>query len=246
MLERIDGMFAIAIADTRSGVVHLIRDRVGIKPLYRAQCGTTVLFASEAKAFLAHPSFRAEIDPTHVDELLAFRYLGRRGLAAQGARARQAGPSPHDHPGRCDGGALLEHSRLPRQASTVTRRGGRLPRLVARPERGIAAAERCARGVPVVRRRRLFAGGRAGPFASACRSERLLDRLQRAAVLGRAWILAAAAAARVASHRFLFDEAAFMDALDAATWHMDQPISQPNSLALWLLAQRSRAHATWL
>src|SRR6185503_20886607 len=60
------------------------------------------------------------------------------------------------------------------------------------------------------------------------------------------WILAAAATAGVASHRFVFDESAFMDALDAASWHMDQPISHPNSLALWLLARRSRAHATVL
>ena len=75
MLERLNGMFAIVIADTRRGAVHLVRDRVGIKPLYWAQCGTTVLFASEAKAFLAHPAFRAEIDPMQVDELLAFRYV---------------------------------------------------------------------------------------------------------------------------------------------------------------------------
>src|SRR6185503_15411814 len=45
---------------------------------------------------------------------------------------------------------------------------------------------------------------------------------------------------------FVFDEAAFMDALDAASWHMDQPISHPNSLALWLLARCSREHATVL
>jgi asparagine synthase (glutamine-hydrolysing) len=44
----------------------------------------------------------------------------------------------------------------------------------------------------------------------------------------------------------VFDEAAFMDALDAASWHMDQPISHPNSLALWVLARRSREHATVL
>jgi len=37
-----------------------------------------------------------------------------------------------------------------------------------------------------------------------------------------------------------------MGALDAATWHMDQPIGHPNSLALWLLARRSRERATVL
>src|SRR4051794_26991627 len=75
MLECLSGMYALVIADTRGGVVHLVRDRVGIKPLYWAQCGTTVLFASEAKAFLAHPAFRAEIDTNEVDELLAFRFV---------------------------------------------------------------------------------------------------------------------------------------------------------------------------
>src|SRR4029453_6321015 len=60
------------------------------------------------------------------------------------------------------------------------------------------------------------------------------------------WILTAAATARAVSHRFVFDEAAFMGALAAASWHMDQPISHPNSLALWLLARRSREHATVL
>ena len=60
------------------------------------------------------------------------------------------------------------------------------------------------------------------------------------------WILEAAAAARATSHRFVFDETAFMGALDAATWHMDQPIGHPNSLALWWLARRSRERATVL
>ena len=91
MLERLNGMFAIAIADTRAGAVHLIRDRVGIKPLYWAQCGTTVLFASEAKAFLAHPAFRAEIDPAAVDELLAFRYVAGEATLLKGVRHVQPG-----------------------------------------------------------------------------------------------------------------------------------------------------------
>jgi asparagine synthase (glutamine-hydrolysing) len=60
------------------------------------------------------------------------------------------------------------------------------------------------------------------------------------------WIMTAAATARATSHRFVFDEGAFIGALDAASWHMDQPISHPNSLALWLLARRSREHATVL
>src|SRR5262249_20861876 len=39
LLECLNGMFAIVIADTRRSTVHLIRDPVGIKPLYWTQCG---------------------------------------------------------------------------------------------------------------------------------------------------------------------------------------------------------------
>src|SRR5262249_51865006 len=86
LLEVLNSMFAIVIADTRQSVVHLIRDRLGIKPLYWAHCGTTVLFASEAKAFLAHPAFRAEIDANEIDELLAFRYVAGGASLLKGVR----------------------------------------------------------------------------------------------------------------------------------------------------------------
>ena len=100
MLERLNGMFAIVIADTRRGAVHLLRDRVGIKPLYWAQRGATVLFASEAKAFLAHPAFCAEIDPTEVDELLAFRYIAGEASLLKGVRHVQPGHRLTITPGR--------------------------------------------------------------------------------------------------------------------------------------------------
>src|SRR5215204_1338133 len=86
MLERLNGMFAIVIVDTRRGAVHLLRDRVGIKPLYWVQCGATLLFASEAKAFLAHPAFCPEIDPAQVDELLVFRYIAGEQTLLKGVR----------------------------------------------------------------------------------------------------------------------------------------------------------------
>lgn len=49
MLDRLEGMFAIVIADAQRGALHLIRDHVGIKPLYWMQCGQTVLFAAGSR-----------------------------------------------------------------------------------------------------------------------------------------------------------------------------------------------------
>jgi asparagine synthase (glutamine-hydrolysing) len=61
-LERLNGMFAFALWDRMERTLSLVRDRIGIKPLYYGRFGTTVLFGSELKALVAHPAFKREID----------------------------------------------------------------------------------------------------------------------------------------------------------------------------------------
>jgi asparagine synthase (glutamine-hydrolysing) len=56
------GMFAFAWWDRRTRTLSLVRDRLGIKPLFWARIGRTVAFASELKAFFALPEFEPEID----------------------------------------------------------------------------------------------------------------------------------------------------------------------------------------
>jgi asparagine synthase (glutamine-hydrolysing) len=71
-VRRFIGMFAIALWDRRLQRVHLIRDRMGVKPLYLGRAGSTFFFASELKALRAHPEFAGDIDR---DALAAyFRY----------------------------------------------------------------------------------------------------------------------------------------------------------------------------
>ena len=54
-VRRLEGMFAIGLWDARRRELLLVRDRIGIKPLYYAVLPGTVLFGSEIKAILAHP-----------------------------------------------------------------------------------------------------------------------------------------------------------------------------------------------
>jgi asparagine synthase (glutamine-hydrolysing) len=55
-VNKLNGMFAIALWDARYGELHLARDRAGIKPLYWASAAGRYVFASEIKSLLAHPS----------------------------------------------------------------------------------------------------------------------------------------------------------------------------------------------
>jgi asparagine synthase (glutamine-hydrolysing) len=61
-LHRFNGMFGFAVWDRRERTLTLARDRFGEKPLYYAIAGKTLLFASELKAFHAHPAFQASLD----------------------------------------------------------------------------------------------------------------------------------------------------------------------------------------
>jgi len=61
-VRRLEGMFALAIWDARRGELLLVRDRIGIKPLYYSVLPGTLLFASEIKAILEHPRMTRRID----------------------------------------------------------------------------------------------------------------------------------------------------------------------------------------
>jgi asparagine synthase (glutamine-hydrolysing) len=56
------GMFAFVLWDRTERVLHLVRDRMGEKPLYYGRMGGSILFGSELKALRAHPAFKGEID----------------------------------------------------------------------------------------------------------------------------------------------------------------------------------------
>lgn len=52
-VQRFDGMFSIAVWDEQSKELYLVRDRLGVKPLYYAETGQSVVFASEIRALMA-------------------------------------------------------------------------------------------------------------------------------------------------------------------------------------------------
>lgn len=60
-IDRLQGMFAIALFDRETNELYLVRDRIGKKPLYYWMDGENLVFASELKPIMAHPRFPKEI-----------------------------------------------------------------------------------------------------------------------------------------------------------------------------------------
>jgi asparagine synthase (glutamine-hydrolysing) len=90
-LKRMIGMFAIALWDRRDRTLTLIRDRLGIKPLYWAKFGELFLFGSELKALRAHPGWSAKIDRNAVAAFMRHNYIPAPHTIYQGVHKLEPG-----------------------------------------------------------------------------------------------------------------------------------------------------------
>jgi len=74
--KKTNGMFAISIWDKKNNKLILIRDRLGIKPLYYSLCNDgTLVFGSELKAVLAHPKIKRSLNFHALDLFLTLEYI---------------------------------------------------------------------------------------------------------------------------------------------------------------------------
>ena len=85
-VKRLIGMFTIGVWDRRERTLKLVRDRLGIKPLYWAKFGGLFLFGSELKALRAHPGWTARINRNAVASFMRHNYV----------------PAPHSIYRRCE------------------------------------------------------------------------------------------------------------------------------------------------
>lgn len=103
-LERFNGMFAFALYEPATQSLWLVRDRLGVKPLYYAQVSDgSLIFGSELKALLAHPLLRREPDVRAVEDYIALGYVPDDACIVAGVKKLGAG----------------EHLRLVRAKGTV-------------------------------------------------------------------------------------------------------------------------------
>ncbi len=246
MLSRLNGMFAIVLVDLRKREIHIARDHLGIKPLYWMIAGSTFLFASEVKSFFPHPEFRAEVDHDHIDEYLACKYVCGENHLLKGVRQLRPG-----------------HSLRITKGGVTVRKYWDIPDVVEKLDISTTEAEERVKSLLAKSvQSQLLSDVKVGCQLSGGIDSSLVTVLARShfgaemdsfSILfddpkysEEPWISQAAIAANADSHRFILTEEFFFDTLEKATWHMDEPIGHPNSIAIWLLAQKSRPLVTVL
>jgi asparagine synthase (glutamine-hydrolysing) len=90
-VQRFVGMFAFALWDRQERRLYLVRDRLGIKPLYYGRMGSAFIFASELKAIRLHPDFQAEIDHDALALYMRHNYVPSPHCIYRGLQKLQPG-----------------------------------------------------------------------------------------------------------------------------------------------------------
>ncbi len=95
VLDRFNGMFALALWDSRTQTLWMARDRLGVKPLYYYEDGRQLLFASEIKALLAHPDIPRDVDPKGLLNYFAYGHAVAPDTIYRGVRKLLPGHTLH-------------------------------------------------------------------------------------------------------------------------------------------------------
>ena len=158
-VERLIGMFAFALWDRRTRTLSLVRDRLGIKPLYFGRQNGRVVFASELKAFEVLPDWQPGAQPRCARRLFAAGLCAVAALHLSRHRQARAGSYRHHRCRREDRDlSLLERGEGGRawQAGAVRCQRSRSDRYAGN------AAWRCGAdggSSPMCRSARFFSGG---------------------------------------------------------------------------------------
>jgi asparagine synthase (glutamine-hydrolysing) len=249
--KRLRGMFAFAIWDERQQRLTLVRDRMGIKPLYYAQRGGDLLFASEIKSLLCDRTIGNEIDEDALAAYLALRYVPAPLTMFRGVQ------------------------KLP-PATVLTWQGGLIslstywdvkdtPTRDATPPTEAEAAADLRSRVDYVTKLRLMAEVPVGAFLSGGLDSTMITAAMLEAEDARgalktfsvgyaeddaqsedelAYARMAADALGTEHHEVRVSMREAAEALPKIIWHLDEPVADPACVPLYFLSRRAREEVT--
>jgi asparagine synthase (glutamine-hydrolysing) len=243
--EQLRGMFGIAVWDQvrRRGVI--ARDRLGIKPIYYAVCGDSLVFASELKSLLASGLVPSDLDYEAIDTFLSLGFFPAPATPLAAVKKLEPG---------CilviENGAV-EERRFWSYPQPTLERGGSVEewseRLIAELEESVRM--RLMADVPLGA---MLSGGLDSSLIVALMAKQM-DRPVDTFAVG---FKEAGASNELADARFVADvlganhhelELSFAEetiSLERLVWHLDEPVADLSSLGFIALSELAAQHVT--
>ena len=246
-VEKLAGMFALAVADFRGRKLLLARDRVGKKPLYIADDGRRLGFASELKSLVNAGLAGPEIDPEALDLYLSFGYVPTPWTIFRGARKLPAG-----HLAVVSGeGMRVERywdvemgdvEMRPEEAASEERLVEELEALLsdavqARLESDVPLGAFLSGGID---------SGTIVSFMSEAMDRPVMTHTVGFSDRGTDEREDAAAVARALGTDHVATEVQpdLADVLPRIAWHLDEPFADPSSVPTWYVSRETRRRVT--
>ncbi len=246
MLQRLNGMFAIAIYDFERKKLFLTRDRFGIKPLYLLKTSDFITFSSEIKSFKALPDYKLKLNKNKLDEFLIFRYVINDTLFQDVIN--------------CTPGTYIEIDSNG-EMTTVTyynidQEGKIKPSTKSYPltfENALSQSVK-SQMISDVKLGCQLSGGIDSSlityFAKKSCSENQLETISvifdNPEFSEKKWIDEVVDKVNLISHQYKMDGNYFYNELNKVIWHFENPISHPNAIGIYLLSKEAKKHVTVL
>ncbi len=249
ILSRLNGMFALVLADLEKRELFIARDRFGIKPMYYISTGETLAFSSELKSFRFIENFNFKLEEKQLDEYLLFRN-NFKGTLFRDIQSLDPGyylsfthvnglvrkryfdlngyvryfPETDKIATYVDQlEELLSKSVLSQLISDV-KLGCQLSGGIDSSLVTWLANKNTDKGlfeaVSIIFNDQRFS------------EERYVDRITKKLA--------------IPVHKFLLDSGYYYDNFEKATWHLEAPINHPNTIAIYKLSQRAKEYVTVL
>jgi asparagine synthase (glutamine-hydrolysing) len=240
-VEKLRGMFAFAIWDNRKKLLLLARDRVGIKPLYYWHSGKSLVFGSEIKAILADPEVGCEIDPHMIDRFLSFYFLPGEETLFKGVQKLLPG---HCLVVRASKITIRQYWDLQFTEEPISMRQAEARTLELLDEAlrlhmisDVPVGFLLSGGVDSTAMLSFAAGKTEFPLSSYT-----LGFSEGVIADERPYAKLAAETYGSAHHEMTISSKDFVDFMPRYIWHMEEPVCEPQAVALYYVSRMAREH----
>lgn len=249
MVEKLNGMFAIVVVDLRESKLYITRDRFGIKPMYYYNKNGVLAFSSELKSFYALDQFKATVNTDLLDEYLVFKNNLNKTLINDVNRLEPGHYLTYNPGNGITNTQYFNINHYERNPGKNINFDEALKNL-----HGVLGKSVQSQLMSDVKLGCQLSGGVDSSLVTWLAKEIKQDDLLESVSIvfddekftEKPYIDKVVDQLGIVSHQFSLQPDFYQDNLIKATWHLEEPINHPNTIGIFLLAQRAREYVTVL